>query len=182
MATTPAQTPTSVTASTSTSSVASSSTPTSTGSVSATTPAAAIDVAQMNTFRSYVTMLGDPTAKDEIKMKAAQELNENWELITQCGNFQSFLEHSMKIFIKILQEGDPLFISEYNLQQVGDLWLLFFFFCAFNYYYYSKKMESKPFSDLPMTELICNIFFCFLLKRISGAKIDLRNDSSCARH
>lgn len=122
MATTPAQTPTSVTASTSTSSVGSASTPTSSSAVAvpATTPAAAIDVAQMNTFRSYVTMLGDPTAKDEIKMKAAQELNENWELITQCGNFQSFLEHSMKIFIKILQEGDPLFISEYNLQQVGD--------------------------------------------------------------
>lgn len=120
MATTPAQTPTSVTASTSTASIASGSTPTSTVPVSVTTPATAIDVAQMNTFRSYVTMLGDPTAKDEIKMKAAQELNENWELITQCGNFQSFLEHSMKIFIKILQEGDPLFISEYNLQQVGD--------------------------------------------------------------
>lgn len=118
MATTPAQTPTSVTASTSTPSIASASTPT--PAASATTPATTIDVAQMNTFRSYVTMLGDPTAKDEIKMKAAQELNENWELITQCGNFQSFLEHSMKIFIKILQEGDPLFISEYNLQQVSD--------------------------------------------------------------
>lgn len=80
--------------------------------------AAQVDAAQMNTFRSYVTMLGDPTAKDEIKMKAAQELSENFELITQCSGFQLFLEHSMKIFIKILHEGDPLFISEYNLQQV----------------------------------------------------------------
>lgn len=122
MATTPGQTPTSASASTSSSSSSSASTSTSTpATVIATTPAAAIDVAQMNTFRSYVTMLGDPTAKDEIKMKAAQELNENWELITQCGNFQAFLEHSMKIFIKILQEGDPLFISEYNLQQVCNL-------------------------------------------------------------
>lgn len=81
--------------------------------------AAQVDAAQMNTFRSYVTMLGDPTAKDEIKMKAAQELSENFELITQCSGFQLFLEHSMKIFIKILHEGDPLFISEYNLQQVS---------------------------------------------------------------
>lgn len=83
--------------------------------------AAQVDAAQMNTFRSYVTMLGDPTAKDEIKMKAAQELSENFELITQCSGFQLFLEHSMKIFIKILHEGDPLFISEYNLQQVSSI-------------------------------------------------------------
>lgn len=156
MATTPAQTPTSVTASTSTSSIASASTPTS--AVSATTPAAAIDVAQMNTFRSYVTMLGDPTAKDEIKMKAAQELNENWELITQCGNFQSFLEHSMKIFIKILQEGDPLFISEYNLQQVSD-------------------GISSGSSDLINLQT-----FSFPIENDLGAKINLGNDSSCAGH
>lgn len=84
----------------------------------AATSVAQVDAAQMNTFRSYVTMLGDPTAKDEIKMKAAQELSENFELITQCAGFQLFLEHSMKIFIKILHDGDPLFISEYNLQQV----------------------------------------------------------------
>lgn len=85
---------------------------------------AQVDAAQMNTFRSYVTMLGDPTAKDEIKMKAAQELSENFELITQCSGFQLFLEHSMKIFIKILHEGDPLFISEYNLQQVNPIYSL----------------------------------------------------------
>lgn len=37
---------------------------------------------QMNTYRSYVTMLADPGAKDEIKLKAAQELSENFEV---CG-------------------------------------------------------------------------------------------------
>jgi len=36
--------------------------------------------AQMNTYRSYVTMLADPVAKDEIKLKAAQELSENFEV------------------------------------------------------------------------------------------------------
>jgi hypothetical protein len=35
---------------------------------------------QMNTYRSYVTMLADPVAKDEIKLKAAQELSENFEV------------------------------------------------------------------------------------------------------
>lgn len=36
---------------------------------------------QMNTYRSYVTMLADPGAKDEIKLKAAQELSENFEVL-----------------------------------------------------------------------------------------------------
>lgn len=78
-----------------------------------------VDPVQMNTFRSFVTMLGDPTAKDETKLKAAQELSEHFEVITQCSGYQSFLEHSMKIFIRILQDGDPHFISEYNIQQVS---------------------------------------------------------------
>lgn len=110
---------------------------------SSSTPSVAhVDAAQMNTFRSYVTMLGDPTAKDEIKMKAAQELSENFELITQCSSFQSFLEHSMKIFIKILQDGEPLFISEYNIQQVIVKTYFFFQRIQFNITYLSS---SRPY-------------------------------------
>lgn len=80
-----------------------------------------VDAAQMNTFRSYVTILGDPNAKDELKLKAAQELSEHFEEITQCTGYQSFLEHSMKIFIKILQDGEPNFISEFSVQQIRKL-------------------------------------------------------------
>lgn len=84
-----------------------------------------VDAAQMNQFCSFVNMLGDPNAKDETKLKAAQELSENFELITQCSRFGAFLEHSMKIFIKILQDGEPHFISEYNIQQVrARIWVL----------------------------------------------------------
>lgn len=35
---------------------------------------------QMNTYQSYVTMIGDPGAKDENKLHAAQELSENFEV------------------------------------------------------------------------------------------------------
>lgn len=77
-----------------------------------------IDASQMNTFRSYVTMLGDPGAKDEIKLKAAQELSEHFEVIIQSSAYPSFLEHSMKIFLKILQDGEPQFISENTTQHV----------------------------------------------------------------
>lgn len=125
---------------------------------------AQVDASQMNTFRSYVTMLGDPTAKDEIKMKAAQELSENFELITQCSGFQLFLEHSMKIFIKILHDGDPLFISEYNLQQVSQAKYVP------NMLKMNLVINSRHF-DLSMMD-----FNCFSI----GSKINLRNDTSIA--
>lgn len=80
-----------------------------------------VDATQLNQFISFVTTLGDPTAKDETKLKAAQELSEHFEVITQCSGYHTFLEHSMKIFIKILHDGDPHFVSEYNIQQVRKL-------------------------------------------------------------
>ncbi|KAI4498009.1 hypothetical protein M0802_006833 [Mischocyttarus mexicanus] len=78
-------------------------------------------VTQMNTYRSYVTMLADPVSKDELKLKAAQELSENFEVIMCSSQYPIFLDHMMKIFLKILQEGEPHFISEYNIQQVRKL-------------------------------------------------------------
>ncbi|XP_011505966.1 PREDICTED: transformation/transcription domain-associated protein [Ceratosolen solmsi marchali] len=78
-------------------------------------------VTQMNTYRSYVTMLADPNAKDESKLKAAQEMSENFEVIMCSAQYPAFLDHLMKNFLKILQEGEPHFISEYNIQQVRKL-------------------------------------------------------------
>lgn len=36
---------------------------------------------QMNHFRSFVTMLGDPNCKDVLKLKATQEINTNLEVL-----------------------------------------------------------------------------------------------------
>ena len=36
--------------------------------------------AQMNTFRSFVSMLADPGSKDENKLKAAQAISEDLEV------------------------------------------------------------------------------------------------------
>lgn len=66
-------------------------------------------------------MLADPGSKDELKLKAAQELSENFEVIMCSSQYPAFLDHLMKIFLKILQEGEPHFISEYNIQQVRKL-------------------------------------------------------------
>lgn len=80
-----------------------------------------VDSTQFNAFRSYISVLADSTAKDELKLKAAQELSEHFEVITQCAGYTSFLEHSMKIFLTVLQEGDPHFISEDSIHQVRKL-------------------------------------------------------------
>jgi len=78
-------------------------------------------IAQMNTFTSFVSMLVDTGAKDENKLKAAQELSENLEVIVSSPQYPAFLDHAMKNFLKILQDGEPLFIAEYNIQQVRKL-------------------------------------------------------------
>lgn len=50
--------------------------------------ASSVDPAtQMNTFRSYVSMLTDPTCKDESKFKAAQALGEDLEVRNSKGCF-----------------------------------------------------------------------------------------------
>lgn len=83
-------------------------------------------VAQMNTFTSFVSMLSDPGAKDENKLKAAQELSENLEVIVSSPQYPAFLDHAIKNFLKILQDSEPLFIAEYNIQQVRKLILEMF--------------------------------------------------------
>lgn len=76
---------------------------------------------QLNTYHSYVTMLGDRNAKDESKLQAAQELTENFEAILTSPQYPAFLDHAIKSFMKILQEGEPYFVSEYSANQVRKL-------------------------------------------------------------
>ncbi|XP_014255602.1 transformation/transcription domain-associated protein [Cimex lectularius] len=78
---------------------------------------------QLNTYISHVKTLADPGAKDENKLQAAQELSENFELILSSPQYPAFLDHAVNIFLKILQEGDPHFIAEYNIHQVRKLLL-----------------------------------------------------------
>lgn len=78
-------------------------------------------ISQMGTFRSYVSMLNDATARDEIKLKAAQELSEHFEVITSGPLYSQFLDFSLKIFIRVLGEGAPQFISENTQQHVRKL-------------------------------------------------------------
>ncbi|XP_065219244.1 transformation/transcription domain-associated protein isoform X2 [Planococcus citri] len=79
--------------------------------------------AEMNVYRSYVTMIGEPGSKDESKLQAAQEINENLELISNSPQYQIFLEHMLRTFIKVMMDGQPQFISEHGVHQLRKIML-----------------------------------------------------------
>ena len=66
-------------------------------------------VNQINTFRQYLNVLGDSQAKDENKLKAAQELNDSFDVIIAHPQYQTFLDHAMRVFLKLLQVKHYLF-------------------------------------------------------------------------
>lgn len=78
-----------------------------------------IDAAQMMTFKKSVSILGQPNNKEDVKMEALRGLTENYELILQSNQYQSFLDHSIKIFCKVLQEDEANFLAESTTQQVS---------------------------------------------------------------
>ncbi|XP_026839332.1 transcription-associated protein 1 isoform X3 [Drosophila erecta] len=75
----------------------------------------------VNTFRNYLNILNDSSSKDELKLKATQELSEHFEMIMQSPAYPSFLENSLKIFMRILQDGEPQFIQENTMQHIRKL-------------------------------------------------------------
>ncbi|XP_066149283.1 transcription-associated protein 1 isoform X2 [Euwallacea fornicatus] len=76
---------------------------------------------QMNQFMSYIKTLGNPECKDDIKLKAIQEISNNFEMILSSNHYGTFLKLSIKVFLNILEEGKPYFIAEFNIQQVRKL-------------------------------------------------------------
>lgn len=65
---------------------------------------------------SILRVLGDPANKEELRLKAAQELAENFE---SSINIPNFLDLAMKTFIKVMNEGEAHFFSDFNIQQVS---------------------------------------------------------------
>ncbi|CAN7997402.1 unnamed protein product, partial [Ixodes hexagonus] len=59
--------------------------------------------------------------EDESKLKAVQELSEELETIVTSVHYPTFLDHAMRVFLRILQDGKPQFIAEHNMQQLRKL-------------------------------------------------------------
>ncbi|XP_077979126.1 transformation/transcription domain-associated protein-like [Glandiceps talaboti] len=86
--------------------------------------------AQINKFRNYASILTDPKArkciknpKDDSRLKAAQEISENFETIVSSPHYQAFLEHAIPRFLKVLNDEEPQFIAENSAQQLRKLLL-----------------------------------------------------------
>lgn len=91
----------------------------------------ASDSIPVNTFRNYLNILNDSSAKEDIKLKATQELSEHFEMIMQSPAYPSFLENALKIFMRILQEGEPQFIQENTMQHVRFFLLYIYTYVLF---------------------------------------------------
>ncbi|KAK7488902.1 hypothetical protein BaRGS_00019859, partial [Batillaria attramentaria] len=59
----------------------------------------------------------------EKKLKAAQELSENFETVVNSPQYPQFLQEAMRVFLKILEEGEPQFIAEQNMQHLRKVLL-----------------------------------------------------------
>jgi hypothetical protein len=86
---------------------------------------------------TIVKVLGDTSIKEDLRLKAAQELAETFESNVNNAGYAAFLEMTMKTFLKVLQEGECHFFSDFNIQQVSiftfpTYWIfLENFFCCF---------------------------------------------------
>lgn len=79
---------------------------------------------------TIVKVLGDTSIKEDLRLKAAQELAETFESNVNSTGYPAFLEMTMKTFLKVLQEGECHFFSDFNIQQVRIYdftiyWILF---------------------------------------------------------
>lgn len=69
---------------------------------------------------SIVKVLADSSIKEDLRLKAAQELAETFESNVNSAGYSNFLESCMKTFLKVLQEGESHFFSDFNIQQVDS--------------------------------------------------------------
>jgi transformation/transcription domain-associated protein len=81
--------------------------------------------AQMNGFRQLASTVGaiSPDTKDELRLQALQKIAESLEQITTSPLYPSFLEHAVPIFLRILNDTEPVFLQEHHGQQLRKLLL-----------------------------------------------------------
>uniref|UniRef100_UPI00358FE8D5 transformation/transcription domain-associated protein-like isoform X3 n=1 Tax=Myxine glutinosa TaxID=7769 RepID=UPI00358FE8D5 len=69
----------------------------------------------------HVCTLTDSNAADETKLKAMQELSENFENVTSSQQYPIFLEHAVPRFLTFLQDGEVQHLQERPQQQLRKL-------------------------------------------------------------
>lgn len=69
--------------------------------------------------KTILNVLQDTSIKEDLRLKAAQELAETFDSNINSSGYPHFLDTAMKAFIKVLQDGDSYFFSDFNVQQVN---------------------------------------------------------------
>ncbi|KAK2172769.1 hypothetical protein NP493_930g01023 [Ridgeia piscesae] len=83
---------------------------------------------QINTFKSYVALIADPSHGSDVLLLLASFAAYHRMfvfvlMVVTSPQYSQFLQEAMKTFLKILQEGEPQFIAENNSQQLRKLLL-----------------------------------------------------------
>ncbi|XP_065834052.1 transformation/transcription domain-associated protein-like isoform X2 [Oscarella lobularis] len=101
-------------------------------------------------FRNYIVIISEPGHEVEAKIRAAQELSENFDNIVTSPQHATFLEQAVPRFLAFLREGEPSFIVESLNHQIRKLLL--------------EIIHRIPVSDLlkPYAKGILNVMFRLL--------------------
>ena len=106
-------------------------------------------------------------SKDENKLKAVQELSDNLDLIVANPQYQTFLEHAMRVFIKILQVKVlvrfNLLFSLFSILSISLFQSLSLSLCLFIYLSLSQAHTHNPIIQL-LILLLNSVILFFSLK------------------
>lgn len=80
-------------------------------------------IEQLEEFNRHVSAMNDPEVPNDAKFKGLQSISENLENIIASPHYNVFLEHSMPIFLRMLAEIEPVFISEHPAQLLRKITL-----------------------------------------------------------
>lgn len=91
--------------------------------------ATADPLVQMTNFQKLATLVGEtnnPAVSDLQRCQALQSIADNMETITSSPLYPSFLEHTIPIFLRVMNEGEPQFLVEQHGQQIRKMILEIF--------------------------------------------------------
>ena len=81
---------------------------------------------QLAEYNRYASAIINPEVGNDAKFQALQSISENLETIIASPHYNTFLEHSLPIFLRVLTDTDPQFISEHPAQQLRKVILEIF--------------------------------------------------------
>lgn len=78
---------------------------------------------RLSICRSCINLLGDPTARDDKRLEAAEQISDELQFISETNNpaNRQLLEQTITTFLTYLETTEPQFISERPCQKLRKL-------------------------------------------------------------